>query len=95
MPKLVSGSRAPIAAISSLRILVSAALNPPPPYSVGQSGTVQPRDAMTSSHCFCAGDWNWKLRPPQQASFSLRIGVAHLGRAIRLQPGARFAPEFV
>src|SRR6476646_12071589 len=74
MPQLVSGGRAPIRCISSLRILASAAESPPPPYSFGQSGTVQPRSAITSSHCRWASDWKVHLRPPQQASASDRSG---------------------
>ena len=64
-----------MARISSRRILVSAGERPPPPYSLGQSGTVQPRSAMTSSHCFCAGEEKVALRPPQQASSSDRTGL--------------------
>ena len=52
MPKLISGLRAPIRAISCCRILVSAGESPPPPYSLGQSGTVQPRAAMASIQLF-------------------------------------------
>ena len=74
MPNELSGLRARIAAISSRSALVSAGESPPPPYSSGQSGTVQPRAPIASIQAFCAGvsiDWS---RPPQHASFSERTG---------------------
>ena len=47
--------RALIRAISSLRIFTSSLLSPPPPYSFGQCGTVQPRCAMRSHQSFWSG----------------------------------------
>src|SRR6202000_5999 len=38
---------------------------PPPPYSLGQVGAVQPLSAMRSSQSFCSGFLNVALRPPQ------------------------------
>ena len=74
MPKLISGLRALIRAISCLSTLVSAGESPPPPYSFGQSGTVQPRSAIRSIQSFCASFLKTGLRPPQQASLSSRTG---------------------
>ena len=49
-------------------------LSPPPPYSRGQVGTVQPRSPMRCSHSRCASLWNLKRLPPQQTSTSLFTG---------------------
>ena len=75
MPKLVSGARQ----LERAHLLRAApwprsAIRPPPPYSRGQVGTVQPRSPMRCSHRRCASDWNLALRPPQQMSSSLAIG---------------------
>jgi len=75
MPKLDNGTRAPAFASSFLKILVSAGERPAPPYSLGQSGTVRPFSAQRSIQTFWASLWNTNLRPPQQVSSSLLIGV--------------------
>ena len=54
-PKPTSGGRRRSAAISCPSTRASSLLSPPPPYSFGQVGAVQPRAAMTSSHCFTSG----------------------------------------
>src|ERR1700691_5326283 len=74
MPKLDNGERAPIADISSRKTLASAASNPPPPYSLGQSGTVQPLSRIRSNQIRCGSDENLVLRPPQNVSSSEVIG---------------------
>ena len=74
MPKLDSGERAPIAAISSRSTLCSARSSPPPPYSFGQSGTVQPLSRIRSNQTRCGSDENFALRPPQYVSLSEVIG---------------------
>src|SRR5271163_2071038 len=75
MPKLSSGERHPSAAISWRRIFASSRESPPPPYSRGHSGTVQPLAAMRSIHCFCASDLKVTRRPPQQVSSSPTGGL--------------------
>ena len=75
MPKLASGERHSSARISCARTLASSTDKPPPPYSRGQVGTVQPRSPMRSSQMRCASLVNTALRPPQQMSSSLAIGV--------------------
>src|SRR5262249_46092014 len=69
-PKLDRGGRAPILPISSRSTLCSAPSRPPPPYSFGQSGTVQPLSRMRSNQTRCASDENFVLRPPQKTSLS-------------------------
>src|SRR6187549_3869449 len=75
MPKLDSGERAPIADISSRNTLASPASSPPPPYSLGQSGTVQPLSRIRSNQMRCGSDENLVLRPPQKVSPSEVIGL--------------------
>ena len=74
MPNDVSGSRHVSRAISSRSTRASSLLKPPPPYSFGHSGTVQPRSAMRSSHTRCASFLNFQRRPPQQTSPSSATG---------------------
>ena len=95
MPKLVSGGRAPIAAISSLRTLVSAALSPPPPYSLGQSGTVQPRAAIDVEPLLLRRRLEFEVAPAPAGVLFRPHRLAHFGRAIGLEPGARFGAECV
>ncbi len=75
MPKLDSGGRAPILPISSRSTLCSAPSRPPPPYSFGQSGTVQPLSRMRSNQTRCGSDENLVLRPPQNTSPSPLAGL--------------------
>ncbi len=75
MPKLFRGERAPIIAISSRSTFVSLASSPAPPYSCGQSGTVQPLSRILSNHTRCGSDANLALRPPRYGSSSEIIGV--------------------
>ena len=70
MPKPNSGCRAPSCCISSFRIWASAGDSPPPPYSRGQVGTVQPRSTMSASQRWLSGFLNTALRPPQTRSSS-------------------------
>ena len=74
MPNEVSGWRAPIAAISWRTILVCSASRPPPPYSLGQCGTVQPLSRIRSNQTRCGSEENLVLRPPQNVSSSEVIG---------------------
>src|SRR2546421_4270910 len=74
MPELNKGWRAPIAAISWRTILASSASRPPPPYSFGQCGTVQPLSRIRSNQTRCGSDENLVLRPPQNVSSSEVIG---------------------
>jgi hypothetical protein len=55
VPMPISGERALIFDISSKRIFACAGVRPPPPYSVGQVGTVQPRCAIRSSQRATSG----------------------------------------
>src|ERR1700749_4427745 len=75
MPNEVSGPRAPIAAISWRTILASSPSRPPPPYSFGQCGTVQPLSRMRSNQTRCASEENLALRPPQKVSLSDAMGL--------------------
>ncbi len=75
MPNEVSGCRAPIAAISCRTILASSPSRPPPPYSFGQCGTVQPLSRMRSNQTRCGSEENFALRPPQKVSVSAVIGL--------------------
>src|SRR5262245_15334421 len=75
MPKLDSGERAPIRDISSRNTLCSAPSKPPPPYSLGQSGTVQPLSRMRSNQTRWASEENLVLRPPQKTSPSDVAGL--------------------
>src|SRR3984893_13195589 len=74
MPKHTSGGRAPIAAISWRRILACSGSRPPPPYSFGQCGTVQPLSRIRSNQTRCGSEENLVLRPPQNVSSSDVIG---------------------
>src|SRR3954463_13596488 len=74
IPNEVSGCRAPIADISWRTILFSSASRPPPPYSLGQCGTVQPLSRIRSNQTRCGSDENLVLRPPQNVSSSDVIG---------------------
>src|SRR5450432_194418 len=74
MPKDVSGWRAPSAAISWRTIFVCSGSRPPPPYSLGQCGTVQPLSRVRSNQTRCGSDENLVLRPPQNVSSSEVIG---------------------
>src|SRR5215216_3324767 len=74
MPNETSGWRAPMAAISWRTILASSASRPPPPYSFGQCGTVQPLSRIRSNQMRCGSEENLVLRPPQNVSFSEVIG---------------------
>src|SRR3981189_3664552 len=65
MPKEASGCRAPSAAISWRTILVCSGSRPPPPYSFGQCGTVQPLSRIRSNQRRCGSDENLVLRPPR------------------------------
>ena len=59
------------ARISSCSALPSADESPPPPYSFGHVGAVQPRSPMTFSH-FATSGGNWTFLPPGQTSSSER-----------------------
>src|SRR5882724_404255 len=74
MPKETSGGRAPIAAISWRTILACSPSSPPPPYSFGQCGTVQPLSRIRSNQMRCGSDEKVVLRPPQKVSSSEVIG---------------------
>src|SRR4030081_1223620 len=74
MPKLSSGERALIARSSSRSTFASSRDRPPPPYSFGHVGAVQPRSAMRSSQRFWSSDLKFQLRPPQQRSSSSSRG---------------------
>src|ERR1700681_3765683 len=74
MPNETSGWRAPIAAISWRMILVCSGSRPPPPYSFGQCGTVQPLSRIRSNQTRCGSEENFVLRPPQNVSSSEVIG---------------------
>ena len=97
--RTTSAAGAPDAAESPARSTRASAFDrPPPPYSLGQVGAVQPLSAMRSSQSFCSGFLNLARLPPQielVVAFRHRdIGTAaHRGRAIGLQPGAGFVPE--
>src|ERR1700712_4620874 len=75
MPNETSGCRAPIAAISWRTILWCSPSRPPPPYSFGQFGQVQPLSRIRSNQTFCASEENLALRPPQKVSLSEVIGL--------------------
>ena len=47
---------------------------PPPPYSFGQCGTVQPLSRIRSNQTRCGPEENLVLRPPQKVSSSEVIG---------------------
>jgi hypothetical protein len=70
MPKLNSAGRHFMRDISSLSTAACSRDKPPPPYSRGQVGTVQPRAAMRSSHSLLSGFLYTALRPPQIRSSS-------------------------
>src|SRR5467141_3643009 len=74
MPNDTSGCRAPMAAISWRTIFVCSGSRPPPPYSFGQCGTVQPLSRIRSNQMRCGSDENLVLRPPQKVSSSDVIG---------------------
>ena len=63
-PCPASGAGALMRRISSSSTKLSAASRPPPPYSFGQVGAVQPRSAMRSSHSLVSGLAYTALRPP-------------------------------
>src|SRR5699024_7304382 len=73
-PKLLTGGRALMRAISSFKMSASSAFNPAPPYSGAQVGAVQPFSTIRSSHTRCAVELNCQRRPPQQCSSMLVIG---------------------
>ena len=50
---------------SDFKTLCSSLFKPPPPYSLGQSGAVQPLAPILSIHNFCSSLLNVHLRPPQ------------------------------
>src|SRR5215475_4412712 len=64
-----------MAAISWRTILASSPSRPPPPYSFGQCGTVQPLSRMRSNQTRCASEENLVLRPPQKVSPSEVMGL--------------------
>src|SRR5262249_11448202 len=64
-----------IAAISCRTILASSPSRPPPPYSVGQCGTVQPLSRIRSNQARCGSEENFVLRPPQKVSSSAATGL--------------------
>src|SRR5579864_5131519 len=64
MPNDISGGRAFKRASSCASTRASALASPPPPYSLGQVGAVQPLADMRSSQS-CSGFLNLALRPPQ------------------------------
>src|SRR6185437_7354310 len=49
--------------------------SPPPPYSFGQCGTVQPLSRMRSNQTRWASEENLALRPPQKVSLSDAMGL--------------------
>jgi hypothetical protein len=65
MPNESSGERQPRRRISPRRTLASSRERPPPLYSFGHSGTVQPRAAIRSNQRRCPSDLKDALRPPQ------------------------------
>src|SRR5690349_18356071 len=75
IPNDVRGWRAPIAAISWRTTLDSSPSSPPPPYSLGQCGTVQPLSRMRSNQTRCGSEENLALRPPQKVSLSDAMGL--------------------
>src|SRR5881394_692345 len=74
MPNDTNGARAPMDAISWRTILACSGSRPPPPYSFGQCGTVQPLSRIRSNQTRCGSDENLVLRPPQNVSSSEVIG---------------------
>src|SRR5581483_3379510 len=80
-PKPTSGGRRRRRAISWASTLASAADRPPPPYSRGQVGAVQPRSAITASQRWTSSGYV-VLRPPQHTSSGERGGVAIEGGAL-------------
>src|ERR1700704_668602 len=74
MPNDTSGWRAPTAAISRRASFPCGAWGPPPPYSFGQCGTVQPLSRIRSNQTRCGSEENLVLRPPQKVSSSDVIG---------------------
>src|SRR5258708_9080030 len=63
-----------IADINLRTILSCSPSRPPPPYSFGQCGTVQPLSRIRSNQMRCGRDENLVLRPPQKVSASDVIG---------------------
>ena len=84
MPKLNKGCLAPMKNISSFKILTSSLVNPPPPYSFGTVGIVQPFSPILSSQILDSGFLYFAFLPPQTSS----TGV--LGSAPFLIDGGQF-----
>ena len=79
MPKENRGGRALIRAISCSSTRACAAVRPPPPYSLGHMGAVQPFSAMRSSQILLSGLAHLNLAPPQ--------GVSSAVRGVRMEAG--------
>ncbi len=77
-PNENKAGRALIRRSSCCRMRACALLRPPPPYSAGHSGAVQPFSPMRSSQTFESGFLNASRVPPQTISSSF-IGVRMLG----------------
>src|SRR6056300_1037469 len=72
-PISYSGGRHFNRAISCCNTLASSIDRPPPPYSFGQVGAVQPRSAIASNQLWASADGNTRLRPPHICSL-FRMG---------------------
>ncbi len=69
----MSGGRSRSFAISSASTFASCFASPPPPYSFGHVGAVQPRSAMTSSQRFASPEHGILLPPQQSSSVALYV----------------------
>src|SRR5580692_5269320 len=65
MPNDISGGRALSRPISCCSARASELDRPPPPYSLGQVGAVQPLSAIRSNQSFASGFFHLARRPPQ------------------------------
>ena len=68
IPKLRRGARAPIENNSSFKIFTSSLLRPPPPYSFGTVGIVQPFSPILSNQIFDSGFLYFAFLPPHTSS---------------------------
>ena len=66
-------------ASSSCRILFSSLDSPPPPYSAGHVGAVQPREAILSIQTLVSGLGYDAFRPPH--------GISRSGMGVRMEAG--------